>query len=149
MTVYPSFGRPDLGGLERLRLLGTVGVLGAAVVAFIALPALVESRTEAVPRAVAPRPPLAADEQANIELFKRTSPSVVHITTLEVQRDFFSMNVQQVPRGTGTGFVWDDSGHIVTNFHVIQGADGGAKVTLSDQSKIGRASCRERVSSPV
>jgi S1-C subfamily serine protease len=38
-----------------------------------------------------------------------------------------------VPRGTGTGFVWDDSGHIVTNFHVIQDADG-ARVTLADQT---------------
>jgi len=57
----------------------------------------------------------------------------VHITTLEVQRDFFSLNVQQVPRGTGTGFIWDDRGHIVTNFHVIQGANA-AKVTLADQS---------------
>jgi S1-C subfamily serine protease len=58
---------------------------------------------------------------------------VVHITSLGAQRDVFSMNVQQVPRGTGTGFVWDASGHIVTNFHVIQGANG-AKVTLADQS---------------
>jgi S1-C subfamily serine protease len=41
--------------------------------------------------------------------------------------------VQQVPRGTGTGFVWDAAGHIVTNFHVIQGANG-ARVTLADQS---------------
>jgi S1-C subfamily serine protease len=58
---------------------------------------------------------------------------VVHITSLGVQRDLFSMNVQQVPRGTGTGFVWDAAGHIVTNFHVIQNANG-AKVTLADQS---------------
>jgi S1-C subfamily serine protease len=43
------------------------------------------------------------------------------------------MNVQQVPRGTGTGFVWDEQGHIVTNFHVIQGGSA-ARVTLSDQS---------------
>jgi len=87
----------------------------------------------APPRAVTPRGALAPDEQANIDLFKRTSPSVVHITTLATQRDLFSMNVMQVPRGTGSGFVWDDSGHIVTNFHVIQGGTG-AKVTLADQS---------------
>jgi S1-C subfamily serine protease len=97
------------------------------------VPACVESRTEAVPRAVTPRGALAADEQANVELFSKASPSVVHITSLSAQRDLFSMNVQQVPRGTGTGFIWDDSGHIVTNFHVIQGANG-AKVTLADQS---------------
>jgi S1-C subfamily serine protease len=91
-------------------------------------------RTEpAAPRAVSPRGALAADEQANIDLFKRASPSVVHITTLAAQRDFFSMNVQQVPRGTGTGFVWDERGHIVTNFHVIQGGTS-ANVTLADQT---------------
>ncbi|MBK7059009.1 MAG: trypsin-like peptidase domain-containing protein [Rubrivivax sp.] len=101
--------------------------------AMLLVPACVESRTEAVPRAVTPRGALAADEQANVELFSKASPSVVHITSLSAQRDLFSMNVQQVPRGTGTGFIWDDSGHIVTNFHVIQGANG-AKVTLADQS---------------
>ncbi len=94
------------------------------------------ARTEApaaTPRAVVPRGPLSADEQANVDLFKRSSPSVVHITTLATQRDMFSRNVMQVPRGTGTGFVWDEAGHIVTNFHVIQGASG-ARVTLADQT---------------
>src|SRR5512143_3014540 len=78
-------------------------------------------RTDAAPRAITPRGALGADELANIELFRRVSPSVVHITTLELQRDLFSLNVQQVPSGTGTGFVWDEDGHIVTNYHVIQG----------------------------
>ncbi|MDP1649406.1 MAG: trypsin-like peptidase domain-containing protein [Rubrivivax sp.] len=87
----------------------------------------------AVPRAVAPRGALAADEQAHVDLFRTASPSVVNITSLGVQRDLFSMNVQQVPRGTGTGFVWHEHGHIVTNFHVIQGANG-ARVTLADQT---------------
>ena len=101
-----------------------------------ALPTLVQGRSdriEASARTVTPRGPLAADELAHIELFKRSSPSVVHITSLGVQRDMFSANVQQVPRGTGTGFVWDNVGHIVTNFHVIQGANG-ARVTLANQS---------------
>ncbi len=104
-----------------------------ATAALLAVPACSQSQSEAVPRAVAPRGPLGADEQANIELFKRASPSVVNITSLGVQRDLFSMNVQQVPRGSGSGFVWDDKGHIVTNFHVIQNANG-ARVTLADQS---------------
>jgi len=104
-----------------------------AVAAFFAVPSLVQGRTDAAPRAVAARGPLAADELANIDLFRKTSPSVVHITSIGVQRDVFSMNVQQVPRGTGTGFIWDDQGHVVTNFHVVQGADG-ARVTLSDQT---------------
>jgi S1-C subfamily serine protease len=84
-------------------------------------------------RPVAPRPELTADERANIDVFRKASPSVVHITTLAAQRDLFSLNVQQVPRGTGTGFVWDERGHIVTNYHVIQGANG-ARVTLADQT---------------
>lgn len=106
-----------------------------AASALLVMPACVESRTSepATPRAVAPRGPLGADEQANIDLFRKVSPSVVHITTLETQRDMFSMNVMQVPRGTGTGFVWDDKGHIVTNFHVIQGGSA-ARVTTADQS---------------
>jgi S1-C subfamily serine protease len=112
--------------------LAAAALLSAAL-AFLALPALVNGRTDAQPRAVTPRGPLAADELANIELFKRSSPSVVHITNLAVQRDLFSMNVQEVPRGTGTGFVWDAEGHIVSNFHVVQGAST-LRVTLADQN---------------
>ncbi|MEY3295259.1 MAG: hypothetical protein RLZZ451_1307, partial [Pseudomonadota bacterium] len=129
----PRFIAMPLAHPRRLLLTATALVGVAAAVAFLALPALVQGRTEAQPRAVTPRGPLAADELAHIELFRKASPSVVHITSLGAQRDVFSMNVQQVPRGTGTGFVWDASGHIVTNFHVIQGANG-AKVTLADQS---------------
>jgi S1-C subfamily serine protease len=114
-----------------MSLLRTTALLLTAALA--ALPATAQKPAEALPRAVAPRGPLGADEQANIDLFKRVSPSVVHITTLETQRDMFSMNVMQVPRGTGTGFVWDDKGHIVTNFHVIQGGSG-ARVTMADQT---------------
>ena len=88
---------------------------------------------EAVQRPVIARGTLAEDEQNNIAVFKAVSPSVVHITTLGLQRGFFSLDVMQVPRGTGTGFMWDEQGHIVTNFHVIEGASG-ARVTLQDQS---------------
>jgi S1-C subfamily serine protease len=112
---------------------GLAATLLAAGTALLGLPGGAEGQPQATPRAVAPRPALASDEVNNVDVFRKTSPSVVHITTLESQRDFFSVNVQQVPRGTGTGFVWDDNGHIVTNFHVIQGGSG-ARVTLSDQS---------------
>lgn len=88
----------------------------------------------AQPRLPTPRGPLEADEQAHVQLFKRVSPSVVHITTTAAQRDFFSRQVFEVPAGTGSGFLWDEAGHVVTNFHVINGATG-AKVTLADQSE--------------
>jgi S1-C subfamily serine protease len=86
----------------------------------------------AEPRAVSPRRALLPDERQTIEIFESASPSVVYITTVEHVRDFFSRNVMRVPRGTGSGFVWDAQGHVVTNFHVIQGAQE-ALVTLADQ----------------
>jgi S1-C subfamily serine protease len=93
----------------------------------------VATRAQAVPRTVAARGSLAEDEQNNIAVFKNVSPSVVHITTLEMARNFLSLDVMQIPRGTGTGFIWDDRGNVVTNFHVIQ--DGQtARVTLADQT---------------
>jgi S1-C subfamily serine protease len=119
--------------LSTSRLTLAIAAVAGAVLAAFAVPALVQSKTDASPRAITPRGPMTADEQAHIDLFKKTSASVVHITSLAQQRDLFSMNVQQVPTGTGTGFVWDDRGHIVTNFHVIQSANG-AKVTLADQT---------------
>jgi S1-C subfamily serine protease len=79
------------------------------------------------------RRPLLADEQATIDLFERASPSAVFVTSLAVRRDFFSMNLQEIPQGAGSGFVWDRQGHIVTNFHVIAEANA-AQVTLSDRS---------------
>jgi S1-C subfamily serine protease len=85
------------------------------------------------PRQVEARGSLAEDEQNNISVFRTVSPSVVHITTVELARSFLSLDVMQIPRGTGSGFIWDDRGNIVTNFHVIQGASA-ARVTLSDQS---------------
>ncbi|MBN1652451.1 MAG: trypsin-like peptidase domain-containing protein [Deltaproteobacteria bacterium] len=85
------------------------------------------------PRQVAPRGDLDASEQATIKLFQAASPSVVFVTTLAVRRDFLSLDVFQIPRGTGSGFVWDNNGFIVTNNHVIQNSDA-ARVTLVDGS---------------
>ncbi|MGB6364387.1 MAG: trypsin-like peptidase domain-containing protein, partial [Thermoanaerobaculia bacterium] len=68
-----------------------------------------------------------------IELFRRVSPSVTYITSISLRQDWFSLDVQQIPRGTGSGFVWNDSGHVVTNYHVIEGASA-ARVTLYDRS---------------
>src|SRR5687768_12996702 len=87
----------------------------------------------AEPRPVLARGTLAEDERNNIEVFKTASVSTVHITTLERARGFSPLDVMQVPKGTGTGFIWDNRGHVVTNFHVIQGGSGAA-VTLSDQT---------------
>ena len=89
--------------------------------------------SDAVPRAVTPRGDLAADENATIALFRQASPSVVYLTSLALKRDIFSLNLFEIPHGAGSGFVWDQDGHIITNFHVIQDASG-ARVTLADHS---------------
>lgn len=86
------------------------------------------------PRAITlPSGDLGADEKATIAVFETVSPSVVHITNIAVRRDAFTMDITEIPRGTGSGFVWDEQGHIVTNFHVVQDAQT-ARVTLSDGS---------------
>ncbi|HJV62259.1 MAG TPA: hypothetical protein VJ743_15030, partial [Albitalea sp.] len=77
-----------------------VVVLVCAALAW-ALP--VQARTPAPPRSAAVRGPLSGEELNNIAVFKSASPSVVNITALGLERELFSMNVQQVPRGTGTG----------------------------------------------
>ncbi|MCI0682155.1 MAG: trypsin-like peptidase domain-containing protein [Gemmataceae bacterium] len=82
---------------------------------------------------ITPRGELADDEKTTIAIFNKASPSVVHITTSNVRASPFSLDLLQIPRGAGTGFIWDDDGHVVTNFHVIQGADA-ARVTLNDHS---------------
>ncbi len=96
------------------------------------------TNANAQPRAVTPRGSLAEEEKTTIKIFKEASPSVVHVTALTAQRNPFNLNVQRVPADTGTGFIWDRDGHIVTNYHVVQNAmnreGGAAKVTLADHS---------------
>ncbi len=85
--------------------------------------------------AVIPNAPLpeglSAEERRDIDVFRRASGSVAYITNYTRQIDFFSFDAVEIPSGTGSGFVWDKRGHIVTNFHVIE--DGTKfSVTLGD-----------------
>ena len=94
---------------------------------------------------VAPRPAPAAemtgrsasglmhDEEALIAIYKAASPGVVHITSTVISQDFFFRVVPE--RGTGSGFVVDDKGLILTNNHVVENADN-LEVTLADKSKV-------------
>ncbi len=88
-------------------------------------------RTEPTSRVVTLRDNLTPAESHLTELFEEASPSVVYITSVALRRDFFRLNVMEIPSGTGSGFVWDDHGNIVTNFHVISNAHR-AEVTLAD-----------------
>ena len=72
-------------------------------------------------------------ETATIRLFEETTPSVCFINTSQVRQSRWNRNVQEIPAGTGSGFIWDKNGSIVTNYHVIKDANR-ISVTLSDMS---------------
>jgi S1-C subfamily serine protease len=88
---------------------------------------------DATLRPVVARGDFAADELNTIEVFQAVSPSVVFITSVELRRDLFSLNVYEIPQGTGSGYVWDRKGRIVTNYHVVEKASQ-VKVTLADNT---------------
>ena len=80
----------------------------------------------------APVPPGLLESELNtIEVFRSAGPSVVFVTNNALRRDFFNRNVTTVPQGTGSGFLWDTLGHVVTNFHVIEGGQTFS-ITLPD-----------------
>lgn len=72
-------------------------------------------------------------ELHTIRLFEAAAPSVCYITTSTLRRSFFSRDVSEIPSGSGSGFVWDRQGHVITNYHVVQNASR-ATVTLGDGS---------------
>ncbi|MCB1689474.1 MAG: trypsin-like peptidase domain-containing protein, partial [Halioglobus sp.] len=74
------------------------------------------------------------DETNTTEIFRKASPAVVYVTNSALRRNFFSLDIMEIPRGSGTGFIWDKNGLVVTNFHVISGAQK-LTVTLQDRSE--------------
>ncbi len=119
MVVGVVIGVLVSGGLQRA-LSPSAGTPAATVAA---------AAQQAVDRAATPSPELDPEERHTIALFKTASPSVAYITTQVEQVDFWTRSVTEIPAGTGSGFVWDVRGHVVTNYHVVQDADS-AKVTL-------------------
>ena len=113
---------------------GWVGIAVMVLFLLSAAPAWAErgaAKGAAAPRPVTPRRELAADEKSTIALFERSRDAVVFITTTKRVMDLWSRNIFTLPRGTGSGFLWDDRGHVITNFHVIEGA-AEAWVRLAD-----------------
>jgi S1-C subfamily serine protease len=102
-------------------------------------PAVAEAQT--VPASGSKERALDADERSTISLFKNSQAAVAFITTTEQQMDFWSRTVSEQATGSGSGFVWDDKGHIVTNYHVVQpvvgSQSGEITVTLRDKNLAG------------
>ena len=119
--------------VSRSRLVWLALAITVALLALWAAPGtlLRNAAAQSTPREVTPRGAFLPHEQALIDLFERARVSVVFITTEARVVDIWSRNAFNIPRGTGSGFVWDDRGHVVTNRHVVSGASA-ARVRLSD-----------------
>lgn len=120
---------PSVNGWLVLLLLGLIAILLYRLMSPTGATPLFDPN--ATPRPVDARGNLSDHEQTIIEIFQNASPSVVHISTIADARPGF--DGANVPQGTGSGFVWDKDGHIVTNYHVIQGA-GTMRASLSDNT---------------
>ncbi len=78
---------------------------------------------------------LTGDEKNTIEVVKKAQNSVVYITNIKLVRGFFSLTEEAIPRGSGSGFIWDNRGHIITNYHVIEDGDL-FNITLPNQEEV-------------
>ena len=124
--------------IDTYRLLRSIRILLLTLITlfalFLFLPRIenIWSSMQAEPRAITARGELSHTEKTNIEIFQQSSPSVVYITTLADTLNLWTRDITRIPRGTGSGFIWDDQGHIITNYHVLQGVSA-VSIRLSDQ----------------
>ena len=123
------------GSLPKMSMKKIYILLALGAVAWLAYRTVAPNiyNSQVQPRAVEARGNLAADEQNTIDIFRASAPSVVYITSIALRRNFFNLNVYEIPQGTGSGFIWDRQGRIVTNYHVISDANR-LEVTLADHS---------------
>ena len=135
----PSTPRPKESRFSLNNVLLVMAFALFAYAAFSSLNIRKFFRPKAEPRVVAPRGNLADEEKSTIELFREASNSVVHIITTGVARRGPFMQPLEIQQGMGSGFVWDDQGHIVTNYHVVREATG-VYVVFAGQKRPYRAS---------
>ena len=123
MSSFPSeYYRPRRPSPLPLILAGAALVLTLYLVWERWGRALIGSGVDAEPRVVTPRGDLMEVEKTTIRIFEENAPSVVHITTPDIRVQEF-IYTYQLPGGTGSGFVWDDRGYVVTNYHVVAGRE--------------------------
>jgi 2-alkenal reductase len=82
------------------------------------------------PKLITPGGTLSDWEKSNIELFRVAGAAVAYLTTEQVR--FNPLRGASVAQGAGAGFIWDKAGHVVTNFHVIEGADTVDEIVRGD-----------------
>ncbi len=99
----------------------------------VSTPAPRASAPNVVSAPVSPPAPGARteDERNTIDVFRAVAPSTVFVTQTRLVRDWSSMRALEVPSGAGSGFIWDNQGHIVTNFHVVYSRGRAPNVTVT------------------
>jgi len=124
---------------RKLAIWQTITGISLLILAFLAGASWIAREDAAAPEAVQESPRvdgntvLTQGELSTIQLFEKAAPGVCFITTSNLRENFWTRDISEIKSGTGSGFVWNRMGHIVTNYHVIEGADK-ATVTLADQS---------------
>ena len=114
----PSLSAAPFAGAAR----GAVAAAASLLVSLSALEPAGAVGTLAPPAGT--RTTLDSEETATVSLFKKNTPSVAFITNKQLRRASpYALDATEIPIGAGSGFVWDDEGHVVTNFHVVRGAD--------------------------
>jgi S1-C subfamily serine protease len=117
--------------LRSIRILLLILITLLALFVFLPIIEDIWASMHSEPRSVTARGELSPTEKSNIEIFQQSSPSVVYITTLEDTLNLWTRDITRIPRGTGSGFIWDRQGHVITNYHVLQGASA-VRIRLSD-----------------
>ncbi len=129
MTIQPLWPQQHTGGRRWLAL------LVAGVVVCLSIRGFAHDGMDGTTRLGSPVPTeLTEEELATISVFEKATRSVVFIANTARQRDPWSFNLFEVPQGSGSGFIWNKQGHVVTNFHVVYGADA-IIVTLGDRTE--------------
>jgi S1-C subfamily serine protease len=123
-------------GVSLLSIVGVIASCKKAQPTPDAMTTATPGQSAATPSPVPPLSPNARieDEKNTIGVFKACAPSTVFVTQTRVVVDYFAGVAQEVPAGSGSGFVWDEQGHVVTNFHVVEGARS-VTVTFHDQEQ--------------
>lgn len=126
--------RHTIGQTQNVGLLVAVILLIAAVsFSTIRLWPYLWASSAAQPRAITPRGSLTDAETTTINIFDQASPSVVYVTNSSYVQNWRTAEVMLQERDSGSGFIWDDQGHVVTNYHVVAGTQQHV-VTLADGS---------------
>jgi S1-C subfamily serine protease len=135
VTYASPYDRPpQRSGFRLIAILMMMLLVSFVVVKIMAPEFGPITNPDAGARPVEPRGDLAEFEKTTIGLYRAASPSVVHVAKSAIVRDRFSLNILEVPRGSGSGFVWSADGYIVTNEHVVRGGQR-FRVTFGDQTR--------------